>query len=80
MSPLLAIAMLFCAIVGGVIGWRRASTPLQRRLPSEKHTTPEEAAQGDLRRRLHRRFRLTLIYALLGVVVGLFALLFVDRR
>ena len=44
MTPILAIAMLFCAIVGGVIGWRRASTPLQRRLPSEKHTTPEEAA------------------------------------
>ena len=81
MSPVLAIAILFCAIVGGIIGWRRASSPVPRRSPMETQTPREDAAgDDDLRRRLHRRFRLTIIYALLGVVVGLFSLLLFDRR
>jgi hypothetical protein len=81
MSPVLAIAILVCAIVGGLIGWSRASTPLRRRAPSEHQIVPADGvAQDDARRRLHRRFRLTLIYALLGVVVGLLALLFTERR
>lgn len=80
MSPLLAITILFFAIVGGVIGWRRASRPLPRRPLSEPAPPSVDVEREELRRRLHRRIRLTIIYALLGIVVGLFALLLAQRR
>lgn len=81
MSPVLAITILIFAIVGGIIGWRRASRPMPRR-PLVGHEEPphDDAHQEEVRRRLHRRYRLTTIYALLGVVVGLFVLLFFDQR
>ena len=31
MSPVLAVTMLLFAIVGGIIGWRRATKPIYRR-------------------------------------------------
>ena len=80
MNPLLAVTILFFAIIGGVIGWRRASSPLPRR-PQPESSPPSGAAEREeLRRRMHRRIRLTIIYALLGIVVGLFALLLAQRR
>ena len=79
MSPLLAVTMLICAIVGGIIGWRRASRPLSRR-PHMESEARASVAEEEGRRRLHRRIRLTLIYALLGVVVGLFGLLLAKQR
>ena len=80
MSPLLAVTILFFAIVGGIIGWRRAGRPLPRRPLAEPEPPSPDTEREDLRRRLHRRIRLTIIYALLGIVVGLFALLLTQRR
>jgi hypothetical protein len=85
MSPVLAITIMIFAIVGGIIGWRRASRPMPRRPTpgpdASASELPSEAMEREeRRRRLHRRYRLTTIYALLGVVVGLFALLLLDRQ
>ena len=79
MSPVLAVTMLVFAIVGGIIGWRRASKPLPRPIFGRPEPLPEKAEREEWRRRLHRRIRLTLIYALLGAVVGLLGLKLFDR-
>ena len=79
----MAATMLFFAIVGGIIGWRRASKPIYRRSVFE----PDPLAGMTRRdydrvvRRRRRRWRLiiTLSYAVMGATVAVL-LLFVTHR
>lgn len=84
MSPLLALTMLLSAIVGGIIGWRRATKPIYRRSMFE----PEPPAGMTRReydrqvRRQRKRWRLvvTILYALAGAAVGVAVLFLLARR
>ena len=83
MSPLLAVTMLFFAVVGGIIGWRRATKPIYRRSMFEPDP-PSGMTRRDYDRQVRRRRKLwrlfiTLLYAVIGALVGL-AFLFVSRR
>ncbi len=83
MSPVLAVTMLFFAVVGGIIGWRRASKPIYRRSVFEPDP-PAGMTRRDydrMVRRRRKRWRLvvTLLYAAIGAVVALL-FLFAFRR
>lgn len=83
MSPLLAVTMLFFAIVGGIIGWRRASKPIYRRSLFEPDP-PSGMSRRDYERivrQRRKRWRLfvTLVYAAIGAAVAII-FLFVFRR
>ena len=74
MSPLLAVTMLFFAIVGGIIGWRRASKPIYRRSVFESDP-PAGMSRRDYdrivrRRRKRWRLLITLLYAAIGAAVA----------
>lgn len=84
MSPVLALTMLLFAIVGGIIGWRRATRPIYRRSMFEQDP-PEGMTRRDhdrLIRRRRKRIRLlvTLLYSLIGAAVGVAFLFLLDRR
>ena len=84
MSPLLALTMLLFAIVGGIIGWRRATKPIYRRSMFEPEP-PEGMTRREfdrLVRRKRKRWRLfmTILYALAGAAVGVAFLFFLARR
>ena len=83
MSPLLAVTMLFFAVVGGIIGWRRASKPIYRRSLFEPDP-PTGMTRRDYdrvvrRRRKRWRLFITALYAAIGATVALI-FLFVFRR
>jgi len=84
MSPVLAVTMLLFAIVGGIIGWRRGTQPIDT--PAMVDTGPPDGMSrreydGLIRRRRKRvRLLVTIVYALVGAVVGVAFLLFLGRR
>jgi hypothetical protein len=84
MSPLLAATMLLFAIVGGIIGWRRATKPIYRRSMYEpdppEHMTRREFDRLVRRRRKRWRLVITLLYALAGAAVGVIFLFILARR
>lgn len=80
----MAATMLFFAIVGGIIGWRRASKPIYRRSVFEPDP-PAGMTRRDydrVVRRRRRRWRLiiTLSYAVMGAIVAVLLLLVTHRQ
>jgi hypothetical protein len=64
-SPVVAITLLLCAVICGWLGWRRATRPLR----------PAAFSAVDRpRRRWTWQFVTTLIYALIGALLGFFVL------
>lgn len=84
MSPLLALTMLLFAIVGGIIGWRRATKPIYRRSMFEPEPpegmTRREYDRQVRRRRKRWRLLVTILYALAGAAVGVAFLFILARR
>ena len=84
MSPVLAVTMLLFAIVGGIIGWRRATKPIYRRSMFDQDPPDGMSRReydGLIRRRRKRvRLLVTIVYALVGAVVGVAFLLLLGRR
>ena len=75
MSPVVAITVLLCAVIGGWLGWRRATRPPAR------GSLLERSRPGSGRRSIdpgqRRRVRLvivTIIYALGGAALGFLVL------
>ena len=83
MSPVLAVTILFFAIVGGIIGWRRATKPIYRRSIYEpdppKGMDRREYDRIVRRRRKQWRLVITLAYAAIGAGVGVFFLFLMNR-
>ena len=76
--------MLLFAIVGGIIGWRRATKPIYRRSMYEPDP-PENMTRREfdrLVRRRRKRWRLvvTFLYALAGAAAGVLFLFFLARK
>ncbi len=67
MSPVVAITVLICAVIGGWLGWRRATRPPSRR-------SLLGAARSGGGRRGKWTFIVTMIYALGGAVIGFLVL------
>ena len=76
MSPVVAITVLLCAVIGGWLGWRRATRPAPRRSLLDS-SRPAVALRSGIGRRDRRRTWLviiTVIYALGGAALGFFVL------
>ena len=84
MNPVLALTMLVLAIVGGIIGWRRATKPIYRRSMYEPdppgNMTRREFDRLVRRRRKRWRLVITLLYALVGAAAGVIFLFLLNRR
>jgi hypothetical protein len=75
-SPAVAITVLLCAVIGGWLGWRRATRPLPRRSLLDS-SRPVAMSRPSIGRRQRRRTWLivtTVIYALGGAIIGFFVL------
>jgi hypothetical protein len=75
-SPVVAITVLLCAVIGGWLGWRRATRPVPRRSLLDS-SRPTRIASGGIGRAQRRRTWLlivTVIYALGGAILGFFVL------
>ena len=76
MSPAVAITVLLCAVIGGWLGWRRATrTPPRRSLLNSSR--PVAISRRGADRHARRRTWLiviTVIYALGGALLGFFVL------
>ncbi len=72
MNPVVAITVLLCAVIGGWLGWRRATRPIARRslFDSARPTT----GFGRERYRRSWKFVVAIVYALIGAVIGFFVL------
>jgi len=75
-SPVVAVTVLLCAVIGGWLGWRRATRPAARRslLGSAR---PAAISSPGIDRRQRRRTWLivmTVVYALGGAALGFFVL------
>ena len=76
MSPVVAITVLLCAVIGGWLGWRRATRPVPRRSLLDS-ARPAAISRPGIDRRQRRRTWLivtTVIYALGGAIIGFFVL------
>jgi hypothetical protein len=71
-----AITVLLCAVIGGWLGWRRATRPAPRRSLLDSARPVAISRPGIDRRRGRKtwQFVMTLIYALIGAVIGFFVL------
>ena len=72
----MAVTVLLCAVIGGWLGWRRATRPVARRslLGSGR---PAAISRAGIDRRQRRRTWLiviTVVYALGGAALGFFVL------
>jgi hypothetical protein len=75
-SPVVAITVLLCAVIGGWLGWRRATRPAPRRSLLDS-SRPVAISRPGIDRRQRRRTWLivtTVIYALGGAIIGFFVL------
>jgi hypothetical protein len=75
-SPVVAITVLLCAVIGGWLGWRRATRPVARRSLLES-ARPAAISRPGIDRRQRRRTWLiviTVVYALGGAALGFFVL------
>jgi hypothetical protein len=75
-SPVVAITVLLCAVIGGWLGWRRAT-----RLPPRRSLLDSARPAALSRPGIHRAQRrrawlvvITVIYALGGAAIGFFVL------
>ena len=76
MTPVVAITVLLCAVIGGWLGWRRAARP-----PARRSILGSARPAAFSRPRIDRRERratwliiITMIYALAGAALGFFVL------
>jgi hypothetical protein len=70
-----AITVLLCAVIGGWLGWRRATRPLARRSLLNSARPPAISRPGaDRRSRRTWLLVITVIYALGGALLGFFVL------
>ena len=76
MSPVVAITVLLCAVIGGWLGWRRATRPPPRRSLLDSARPVAISRPGIDRRRRRRTWLIvtTVIYALGGAIIGFFVL------
>ena len=76
MSAAVAITVLVCAVIGGWLGWRRATRPPQRRslLGSARPVTISRPGVDRPARRRTWLIVITVIYALGGALLGFFVL------
>jgi hypothetical protein len=84
LNPILLSTMALFGIVGGYIGWRRATKPIYQRLHIEADPgtrTSRRAYERAFRRR-RKLWRLvsTLFYAVGGALCGILFLMFLARR
>ena len=81
MSSAVAITVLLCAVIGGWLGWRRATRPPQRRslLGPARPVTISRPGADRLARRRTWLIVITLIYALGGALLGFFVLAMLPR-
>jgi hypothetical protein len=78
---MVAVTVLLCAVIGGWLGWRRATRPAARRSLLESGR-PVRILRSGIDRRQRRRTWLivvTVIYALGGAALGLFVLTMLPR-
>lgn len=81
MSPVVAITVLLCAVIGGWLGWRRATRPPPRRslLDRSRPAIGGRARIDRGRRRRTWRIVTAVIYALGGAVLGFLVLAMLPR-
>jgi len=75
LNPVVAITVLLCAMIGGWLGWRRATRPTARRSLLDS-TRPAAISGPGIDRKQRRRNWLivTVVYALGGAALGFFVL------
>ncbi len=81
MSPVVAITVLLCAVIGGWLGWRRATRPAPRRSLLAR-SRPRAVGRARIRSGDRRRTWLiviTIIYALGGAALGFLVLAMLPR-
>ena len=78
MSPLMAIAILVSAMLGGIAGWR-LSKPPARRVATPGASAHGSGMTGSVARRGRQRAAITAAYATAGAAAG-FAFLFFVRQ
>ena len=76
MSPVVAVTVLICAVIGGWLGWRRATRPPPRRslLASARPVAISRPGTDRGSRRRTWLVIITMIYALGGAALGFFVL------
>ena len=84
MNPVVVSTLVACALVAGIIGWRRATKPIYRRTYADVDV-PEGMSRREYDRSIRRqrkRWRLfiTVVYAIAGAIGGLVFLFFLSRR
>jgi hypothetical protein len=76
--------MALFGIVGGYVGWRRATKPIYQRLQIEADlragTSRREYERAFRRRRKLWRLVMTFVYAAGGALLGVLFLMFLARR
>lgn len=84
MNPMLLSTMALFGIVGGYVGWRRATRPIYQRMHIEADprtgTSRREYERAFRRRRKRWRLVVTFFYALGGALLGVLFLMFLARR
>ena len=77
----MAITVLLCAVIGGWLGWRRATRPSPRRSLLESGRPAAISRSGIDRKQRRRSWLLviTAIYALGGAALGFFVLAMLPR-
>jgi hypothetical protein len=84
MNPLLAITMVLFGTVAGVIGWRRATKYVYRRsvysTDIPEGVTRQAHERATRQRRKRWRVVVTVLYAIVGAVLGVAFLMFLGRR
>jgi hypothetical protein len=84
MSQMLTVTILLCAVVAGLIGWRRATKHIYRRslypIDPPAGVSRDAHERAVRRRRKLRRPIVTLLYAMAGALIGLVPLLFLTRH
>jgi hypothetical protein len=81
LSPVVAITVLFCAVIGGWLGWRRATRPAPRRSLLER-SRPRAVGRsriGSGKRRRTWWIIVTVMYALGGAALGFLVLAMLPR-
>ena len=75
MSPVVAITVLLCAVIGGWLGWRRANRqPGRHSLLERSRPSATRRSVGRTGRRPGRLIAVTMLYALGGAVLGFLVL------
>ncbi len=84
MNPLLAITMLVFGVAAGAIGWRSSTKYVYRR-SIYAPDIPEGISRQDHERAVRRRRKrwrlvITVVYAIVGAIIGVLFLMLVGRR